>query len=138
MTSTKKPGTVYATVRSPKHVGKLLDIYAEVEGLPKATIEDNTTIFDKHDLLPKLFFEKQTDPDGDKIIVLGSIKPFIGFLQDEELFGGEIDGDKVIIKVQDDLTIADINEGLADLCTEWGWTLHPSCRIPGQAGASRG
>ena len=118
-------------------VDKLLAIYCEVEGVGKVHI-DNKTMFDKHNMLPKLFFEKQTDPDGDKIIVLGSIKPFIGFLQDEELFGGEIDGDKVIIKVQDDLTIADINEGLADLCTEWGWTLHPSCRIPGQAGASRG
>ena len=40
-------------------------------------------------------------------------------------------------KAQDDLTIADIKEGLGDLCTEWGWTLHPGNRIPGQPGSSR-
>ena len=136
LASTKKPDTIYATVRSPKHVEKLLAIYSEVEGVGKVNM-DNNTMFYKHNMLPKLFFEKQTDADGEKVIVTGCILPLTGFLTNEELFAAEMDEDKAVIKVQDDLTMADIDEGLAGLCEEWGWTLRPGRSIPGQAESSR-
>ena len=134
LASTKKPDTIYATVRSPKHVDKLLAIYSEVEGVGKVNID--TGMFYKHNMLPKLFFEKQTDADGEKVIVTGCILPLTGFLTNEELFAAEMDEDKAVIRVQDDLTMADIEEGLADLCEEWGWTLRPGRSVPSQAGSS--
>ena len=102
LASTKKPDTIYATVRSPKHVDKLLAIYSEVEGVGKVNID--TGMFYKHNMLPKLFFEKQTDADGEKVIVTGCILPLTGFLTNEELFAAEMDEDKAVIRVQDDLS----------------------------------
>ena len=91
LASQKKQGTIYVTVRSPKHVEKMLKIYSDVENTPKMTIETKT-IFDKHDLLPKLYYDKQADADhGIKVIVTGNILPFLGFLQDEELFNGKVE-----------------------------------------------
>ena len=131
MASSKKASTLYATVRSPKHVEKLLRIYEDVENTPSMTI-DTKSIFDKHNLLPKakLYYEHQTDNDEIKVIVTGNITPLFGFLQDEEFFDGKVIDDKVIINVQDDLTFDDIKEGLSELCQEWGWNLITGRKLP--------
>ena len=115
--SSKNSETVFSTVRSPGHVSKLLKILASAESKPVLDV-DAEAVFAKNAISPTLRDAEQKD----QVLVTGDTKYLAGFLE-SEAFQAEANDSNYIIKVKDDLPIADIIDGLKELTKDWGWKL---------------